>query len=43
MTIEQLDKILLDSEFEYLSKWSRERQEYELPDIHISLDKNAGY
>lgn len=43
MTIEQLDQILLDSEFEYLSKWSRERQEYELPEIHISLDKNAGY
>lgn len=43
MTIEQLDQILLDSGFSYLSKWSRERQEYELPEIHISLDKNAGY
>ncbi len=43
MTIEQLDQIVLDSSFECLSKWSRERQEYELPEIHISLDKNAGY
>ena len=43
MTLDQLDKILLDSKFEYLSKRSRERQEYQLPDIHISLDKNAGY
>jgi predicted adenylyl cyclase CyaB len=43
MTIEQIDQILLDSWFEYLSKRSRERQEYELPEIHISLDKNAGY
>lgn len=43
MTIEQLDQILLDSGFDYLSKWSRERKEYKLPDIHISLDKNAGY
>lgn len=43
MSIEQLDEILLNSWFEYLSKWSRERQEYKLPDIHISLDKNAWY
>lgn len=43
MTLDQLDQILLDSKFEYLSKRSRERQEYQLPDIHISLDKNAGY
>ena len=43
ITIDQLDKILLESNFTYLSKRSRERQEYELPDIHISLDKNAWY
>lgn len=43
MSIEELDTILLDCGFEYLSKWSRERQEYKLSDIHISLDKNAGY
>lgn len=41
MTIGELDQILLESKFTYLSKRSRERQEYELPDIHISLDKNA--
>jgi len=43
MMLDQLDQILLDSGFEYLSKWSRARKEYKLPDIHISLDKNAGY
>ena len=43
MSIEQLDSILLESGFDYLSKWSRSREEYELPEIHVSLDKNAGY
>ena len=44
MNIKQLDQLLLDSGFEYLSKRSRERQEYELPDVHISIDKNVwGY
>lgn len=43
MSIEQLDAIVLESWFEYLSKRSRQREEYELPDIRISLDKNAWY
>lgn len=43
MTIEELDKILLDAGLKYQAKWSREREEYKLNDINICLDKNAGY
>ncbi len=43
MTLQELDKILLDSGLEYQAKWSREREEYELGDTHVCLDKNAGY
>lgn len=43
MPLDQLDKILLDSWFNYLSKWSRERQEYSVSNINVSLDKNAWY
>lgn len=43
MTLDELDKLLLDSGFAYQAKWSREREEYTLPDLHICIDKNAGY
>ncbi|MDD5051060.1 MAG: CYTH domain-containing protein [Candidatus Pacebacteria bacterium] len=43
MTLDELDKLLLDSGFQYQAKWSREREEYSLPDLHICIDKNAGY
>lgn len=45
MTLDELDQKLLDSGLTYQAKWSREREEYELPecDINICLDKNAGY
>lgn len=43
MTLDELDQKLLDAGFEYQAKWSREREEYKLGDINISLDKNAGY
>jgi predicted adenylyl cyclase CyaB len=42
--MEGLDKIVLGCGFGYLSKWSREREEYELQNgLNICLDKNAGY
>lgn len=43
MSLDELDKLLLDSGLEYQAKWSREREEYKLGDTSICLDKNAGY
>ena len=43
MTLEELDKALLDAGLEYQAKWSREREEYKLNDVNICIDKNAGY
>lgn len=43
MTLEELDRILLDLGWEYLSKWSRIRTWYHVRDIDICLDQNAGY
>ena len=42
-SLAELDKILLDSGCTYQAKWSRERQEYESGDMHVCIDKNAGY
>ena len=41
MGIDELDGILLDSDFEYQAKWSRQREEYKSGDMNICLDKNA--
>lgn len=43
MTLDELDKILLDAGLTYQAKWSREREEYVVGDTTICLDKNAGY
>ncbi len=43
MTLDELDGILQSSGFKYQAKWSRERVEYVLPGMNITLDKNAGY
>lgn len=43
ITLDELDKLLIDAGLEYQAKWSREREEYKLDDINICLDKNAGY
>lgn len=43
LTLEQLDRILQSAGFRYQAKWSREREEYEFKDAHVSLDRNAGY
>jgi adenylate cyclase class IV len=42
-TLAELDQVLLDSGATYQAKWSREREEYKSGDMHICLDKNAGY
>jgi len=43
MSMDDLDKLLLESGLTYQAKWSREREEYKLGDVNICLDKNAGY
>jgi predicted adenylyl cyclase CyaB len=43
LTLDQLDKIILDSGFEYQAKWSRERQDFKYKNLNVSIDKNAGY
>jgi predicted adenylyl cyclase CyaB len=43
LTLAKLDKILLDLGLTYQAKWSREREEYQTGDMHICIDKNAGY
>lgn len=42
-SLERLDQLLCDAGFNYQSKWSREREEYISGDVHICVDKNAGY
>jgi predicted adenylyl cyclase CyaB len=43
VSLEELDKLILDSGFEYQAKWSRERTDYTYRDTSVSIDKNAGY
>ncbi|MCK5095731.1 MAG: CYTH domain-containing protein [Candidatus Pacebacteria bacterium] len=43
MSLDELDKILLDCDFSYQAKWSRQREEYESNGMNICIDKNAGY
>jgi len=43
VTLDVLDKKILDAGFLYQAKWSREREEYDTGDMHVCIDKNAGY
>lgn len=43
LTLDALDAEVLAAGFEYQAKWSRQREAYQLGDIVVSLDKNAGY
>ncbi|MBP9771484.1 MAG: CYTH domain-containing protein [Candidatus Pacebacteria bacterium] len=43
LSIEALDQILLDAGLSYQAKWSREREDYEVEGMNITIDKNAGY
>ncbi len=43
LTLEKLDRLLIDSGLSYQAKWSRQREEYKIKDITITIDKNAGY
>lgn len=48
LQLEELDKLVLNSGFEYQAKWSRERSEYKYhpsanEEVSVAIDKNAGY
>lgn len=43
MTLDQLDRILLDAGFTYQAKWSRERRTYTYRGATVTIDRNAGY
>ena len=43
MRLAELDDLLLKSGCTYQAKWSREREEYGSGDMHVCIDKNAGY
>jgi len=43
LSLKELDQALLDCGCTYQAKWSREREEYEAGNMHVCIDKNAGY
>ncbi|OGG60536.1 hypothetical protein A3C86_01645 [Candidatus Kaiserbacteria bacterium RIFCSPHIGHO2_02_FULL_49_16] len=43
VSLDALDKIILENGFKYQAKWSREREEYLCKGVNVTLDKNAGY
>jgi adenylate cyclase class IV len=43
LSLDALDALLLGSGFSYQAKWSRDREEYEMGDVAVCLDRNAGY
>ncbi len=43
MSLDELDELLLQADFRYQAKWSREREEYVCRGINVCLDRNAGY
>jgi predicted adenylyl cyclase CyaB len=42
-TLDELDELVRSAGFTFQAKWSREREEYRIGDMNITLDKNAGY
>lgn len=43
LTVDQLDAEVLKAGFEIQAMWSRQREAYQLGEVTVSLDKNAGY
>lgn len=43
LTLEQLDKLVIEAGYDVQAKWSRKRESYQLGDVTVSIDQNAGY
>lgn len=42
-SIDELDARVLRSGYRYQAKWSRDREEYRVRGLHLTVDRNAGY
>jgi len=42
-TLDELDQMLISTGCSYQAKWSREREEFFVDDMHVCIDRNAGY
>jgi adenylate cyclase class IV len=43
MSLEDLDALVTKAGYEYQAKWSREREEYRVDEVTVTIDRNAGY
>ncbi|TAK73105.1 MAG: CYTH domain-containing protein, partial [Dehalococcoidia bacterium] len=43
LALDALDQLVLSCGYTYQAKWSRSREEYQVGDVTVCLDKNAGY
>lgn len=43
LSLDELDKKIVEAGYSYEAKWSRKREEFKIKDVTICLDKNAGY
>lgn len=43
ITLDDLDLLMHEADFNYQAKWSREREEFLYKGANVCLDKNAGY
>jgi adenylate cyclase class IV len=43
LSLDELDAAVLAAGFAYQAKWSRQRETYQVGEIAVSLDRNAGY
>lgn len=43
LSLEQLDSLVIEAGYAVQAKWSRKRQSYQVGDVTVSIDQNAGY
>lgn len=43
LSLEELDNLLIQAGCAYQAKWSRDREEYQLGETTVCIDRNAGY
>lgn len=43
VSIDHLDRLILEAGYSYLSKWSRQRTTYQYKSYTVCIDRNAGY
>lgn len=43
ISLDALDRLVLNAGYHYQAKWSRDREEYAFKGINVCIDRNAGY